>query len=670
MDAINAVVRYEKPKWRQCRACSALYEIDRKWHFLLQDALDVSFTGLEYYVKQAPCGVEVMRRNSESSQYHDETPRRRVRRTPSHDLERHHSNDIKVARSLDGVENVPTSPYSQASFQYLGPHGASSTPSPTRSVQPVSPHRSVSYHGFQRSFSQPVGSTGEMSPCSPFPHPVVSPSHYQSSSPMHVSPALSPSALPSTPSCATPSSVTYTLSRGPGSMSPRGSGLKTPEFYAGMPDASQLSPADPNFTVPYSSEPFSNPRDQFVYSGGSPSQGGTIHHLGYNTSHRTQSLQNPALFTNQLSPGRNQPTGNALNPHGSVSVSRNHGVANRGDKSPGFPVSSDLIETGKLRPLVIGYYNGEIETLKANYREKLQELFFLQSGGSMMDFLIWKKRPSPQFLQFLNSNRLDDTSGMNPSLTAMTVSPSSRLPQSFMWPQQQADASNAGVTDLTALQRQVHEQAGLDPRKSVPGNFNANSNYNPQISDGIAPNVSPFTGNQPLSRTNVVSNPPPFSRSMSLPNPPLEMHVPPGHGTNHFESNHAAVGTVAKSHVSGVSAVQSGVPSQTISNGPTVHPHGARSTRGQSLSSMLEQSFSSTEDIAVEAKKEAEVLKRVSELRKEGLWSLTRLPKVKESDRCKAHWDYLLEEMTWLATDFVQERKWKRGICKKVHVKM
>ena len=176
MDAINAVVRYEKPKWRQCRACSALYEIDRKRHFLLQDAWDVSFTGWEYYVKQAPCGVEVMRRNSESSQYHDETPRRRVRRTPSHDLERHHSNDIKVARSLDGVENVPTSPYSQASFQYLGPHGASSTPSPTRSVQPVSPHRSVSYHGFQRSFSQPVGSTGELSPCSPFPHPVVSPS--------------------------------------------------------------------------------------------------------------------------------------------------------------------------------------------------------------------------------------------------------------------------------------------------------------------------------------------------------------------------------------------------------------------------------------------------------------------------------------------------------------
>ena len=612
-----------------------------------------------------------MRRISESSQYHDETPRRRVRRTPSHDSERHHSNDIKVARSLDGTENVPTSPYSQNSFQYLGPHGVSTSPSPTRSVQPVSPHRSMNYphHGFQRSFSQPVGSTGEMSPRSPFPHSVVSPSHYPSS-PMYVSPAQSPSAPPSTPSCATPSSVTYTLSRGPGSVSPRGSGLKTPDFYPGMPDASQLSPADPNFPLPYSSEPFANPREQqFVYSGGGPSPGGTIHHLGYNTPHRSQPLQSPTLFPNQPSPGRNQPAGNPLNPHGSMNIGRNHSVTNRGDKSAGL--SSDLSETAKLRQLVIGYYNGEIEPLKANFREKLQELYFLQTGGNMMDFLIWKKRPSSQFLQFLNSNRLDDSSGMNPTLSTITVSPSSRLPQSFMWPQQQSDASNAGAVNYAALQRQVYEQAGLDPRKPMPGNFNTNPSYKSQISDGIAPNVSPFTGNQPISRSNVVNTVPPFSRSVSLPNPPLEINVPSGHGSNHFGSDAVAVPPVPNNHVSGVNAVHSGMQSQAISNGPTVHPPGTRptiNTRGQSLSSMIENSFSSQEDIAVEAKKEAEVLKRVAELRKEGIWSLTRLPKVQETSRCKAHWDYLLEEMTWLATDFAQERRWKRGICKKVCV--
>lgn len=622
-----------------------------------------------------------MRRTSDSSQYHDETPRRRVRRTPSHDSERHHSNDIKVARALDVTENVPTSPYSERSFHYMGPHGGGTVPSPTRSVQPVSPHRNVNYphHAFQRSFSQPVGSTGELSPRSPFPHSVVSPSHYQSSSPMYVSPAPSPSAPPSTPSCATPSSVTYTLSRGPGSVSPRGSGLKTPEFYTGLPDASQLSPADPNFQMPYSSEPkfpdFANPREQqFVYSGGGPSPGGTIHHLGYNTPRRTPPLQSPT-FPNQLSPGGPVTSRNpsvtslqgSVNPHVTMSVSRAYGVPNRVDKSAGL--SSDFSETAKLRQLVIGYYNGELETLKANFREKLQELYFLQTGENMMDFLLWKKRPSPQFLAFLNSNRLDDASGTNPTLTTITVSPSSRLPQSFMWPQQQSEASSTGAVNYAALQRQVYEQAGLDPRKTMPGNFSANPSYKSQISEGIAPNVSPFTGNQPIPRSNVVNTVPPFSRSVSLPNPPLESHAPPGHGSNHFGSE-SPVPPMPNNHMSGVNTAHAGMSSQTFSNGPTPHPHGARptlNTRGQSLSSVLEQhSFSSQEDIAVEAKKEAEVLKRVAELRKEGIWSMTRLPKVHEMTRCKAHWDYLLEEMHWLATDFAQERRWKRGICKKV----
>lgn len=63
---------------------------------------------------------------------------------------------------------------------------------------------------------------------------------------------------------------------------------------------------------------------------------------------------------------------------------------------------------------------------------------------------------------------------------------------------------------------------------------------------------------------------------------------------------------------------------------------------------------------------EAQVMQRVAELRKEGLWSSRRLPRVQEPPRQKAHWDYLLEEMTWLAADFVQERKWKKAAARKV----
>lgn len=58
-------------------------------------------------------------------------------------------------------------------------------------------------------------------------------------------------------------------------------------------------------------------------------------------------------------------------------------------------------------------------------------------------------------------------------------------------------------------------------------------------------------------------------------------------------------------------------------------------------------------------------MQRVSELQKEGLWTEKRLPKIQETQRVKAHWDYLLEEMVWLAADFAQERKWKKNAAKK-----
>ncbi|XP_022917364.2 helicase domino isoform X2 [Onthophagus taurus] len=69
--------------------------------------------------------------------------------------------------------------------------------------------------------------------------------------------------------------------------------------------------------------------------------------------------------------------------------------------------------------------------------------------------------------------------------------------------------------------------------------------------------------------------------------------------------------------------------------------------------------------IVERAKQEAYVVQRISDLQKEGLWSERRLPKVQETVRGKVHWDFLLEEMAWLATDFAQERKWKKAAAKK-----
>ncbi len=82
-----------------------------------------------------------------------------------------------------------------------------------------------------------------------------------------------------------------------------------------------------------------------------------------------------------------------------------------------------------------------------------------------------------------------------------------------------------------------------------------------------------------------------------------------------------------------------------------------------SFSSVYENSH---EDIVRRARHEAEVMKAISELRKEGLWCASRLPKVHEPARIKTHWDYLLEEMQWLAADFANEKRWKINAARKV----
>ncbi|KAM9411834.1 uncharacterized protein ACWYII_026379 [Salvelinus alpinus] len=71
-------------------------------------------------------------------------------------------------------------------------------------------------------------------------------------------------------------------------------------------------------------------------------------------------------------------------------------------------------------------------------------------------------------------------------------------------------------------------------------------------------------------------------------------------------------------------------------------------------------------DMAELAKHEAEIEGRTVALRREGFWSMKRLTRLTEPVRPKVHWDYLCEEMQWLSADFAQERRWKRGVARKV----
>ncbi|XP_062399404.1 E1A-binding protein p400 isoform X2 [Sardina pilchardus] len=87
---------------------------------------------------------------------------------------------------------------------------------------------------------------------------------------------------------------------------------------------------------------------------------------------------------------------------------------------------------------------------------------------------------------------------------------------------------------------------------------------------------------------------------------------------------------------------------------------GAQGSAGQSSQE------NSQDKQAEQAKLESQVHQRIAELRKEGQWSASRLPKLQEASRPKSHWDYLLEEMQWMAADFAQERRWKMAAAKKL----
>ncbi|PAV64012.1 hypothetical protein WR25_04929 [Diploscapter pachys] len=67
-----------------------------------------------------------------------------------------------------------------------------------------------------------------------------------------------------------------------------------------------------------------------------------------------------------------------------------------------------------------------------------------------------------------------------------------------------------------------------------------------------------------------------------------------------------------------------------------------------------------------ELKQENQILSRIAELRRQGLWSSSRLPLCVEPPRSKAHWDFLLEEMKWMATDFRNERNIKKTFARKI----
>ncbi|KAM3825856.1 E1A-binding protein p400 isoform 3-T3 [Vipera latastei] len=137
-------------------------------------------------------------------------------------------------------------------------------------------------------------------------------------------------------------------------------------------------------------------------------------------------------------------------------------------------------------------------------------------------------------------------------------------------------------------------------------------------------------------------------------NPPTSVANPAPQTTHSAQANRSSPGTNKSA-----SPVASKPPGLAVAAAPKTQ------NTAQNTTAALPQD-SAHEKLAEQVKLENHVHQRITELRKEGLWSLRRLPKLQEAPRPKSQWDYLLEEMQWMATDFAQERRWKMATAKKM----
>ncbi|KAL8561069.1 hypothetical protein ACOMHN_031013 [Nucella lapillus] len=354
-------------------------------------------------------------------------------------------------------------------------------------------------------------------------------------------------------------------------------------------------------------------------------------------------------------------------------------------------------EVGNYRKQLVELKHKQMKELKSEYFENLTEMFFLQSGQNLMDYHNWKKRPTPQLVSFLTSGKLDSdeeedvlqVKEINSEVKVLT-NLGSNVPL----------ATPVAISTTLPPRVSALSQQGSNTAVPAPSSHRTNTSPAPApSSSGVqSPAIQLFLsqlsayvkGSEHRSSSHRPVCLPGFSHSLSaafsVVAPSAQTASAGSCTTLSTTASHAITSSSPfSSATASATATSSSQLQQQLSKtldsrpankgqlsskqlkSPPLSPNQRLHTRQQSLSAVYDNLSGSSQEVIVErAKQEAQVVQRVAELRKEGLWSSKRLPRVQEPSRQKAHWDYLLEEMTWLAADFIQERKWKKVTARKV----
>ena len=285
--------------------------------------------------------------------------------------------------------------------------------------------------------------------------------------------------------------------------------------------------------------------------------------------------------------------------------------------SPTHPRSSSRRDHHSVKTRLLKHYKSRLATLKLRYEVQLKEMFFLEGGGNMTDFLQWKRKPNILREQYLKQHEIEaETTPIG--LLSPGLSFSSGLKMGGSLSKMDTEHPLPEPSPAESPQKTGHKSSKAAGIGSRSGSVKQDTSSSTRIQIPLT-SVSPSL--QVVSPLPVSSASTP--KSVTTPSSPLK--------SLQLSSPRPATRAQLQTQVS--------------------------------FSSVYETSH---EDIVLRARHEAEVMRAIADLRKEGLWSSSRLPKVQEPGRKRVLWDFLLEEMQWLATDFANERRWKINAAKKV----
>ena len=267
--------------------------------------------------------------------------------------------------------------------------------------------------------------------------------------------------------------------------------------------------------------------------------------------------------------------------------------------------ASDASQSDQTKTHLLEWHRKRLEKLLKSHEKLLKEKFFLENNGNMVDLAAWKRKPNTILDKYLKEYCLDPAMFSQP----VVESKIDKRRKEFR------NALQTGTTDIGS-------PSFVSPLSPTIVNDLVSPVASPKVDSSPAPMDKPpaqtstatGTATTPVTTESVMFT----DDSSEVPVASISFTAITAHTSS--ISTITSVSTVA-SQVTPLPAVSTPLMLSIDSPKSVASPQ----TRSQSFTNVLE---SSHEDIIMRARHEAEVMRAISELRKEGLWSASRLPKV------------------------------------------